>query len=121
MCDIATRRLTSLRHPSVRTLGIVTVPAAALLLLHWFNSTGASVPAPLIGMQVYAPYAALLLAGFIGVWFNRGRALLGLICLGIAQVVYAGLQSGEVDADLVAPIYALLCAFVPINLAALAL
>jgi len=64
-----------LTHHSVRTLGILTVPAAALLLLHWFNGSGASLPAPLIGLQLYAPYAALLLAGFISVWFNRGRAL----------------------------------------------
>jgi len=110
-----------LTHHSVRTLGILTVPAAALLLLHWFNGSGASLPAPLIGLQLYAPYAALLLAGFISVWFNRGRALLGLICLGIAQVVFGALQSGEFDSDLVASTYGVLCAFVPVNLAALAL
>ena len=108
-------------HHSVRTLGILTVPAAALLLLHWFNGSGARLPAPLIGLQLYAPYAALLLAGFISVWFNRGRALLGLVCLGIAQIVFGALQSGEFDSDLVASTYGVLCAFVPVNLAALAL
>jgi diguanylate cyclase (GGDEF)-like protein len=110
-----------LKHHSVRTLGILTLPAAALLLLHWLNGIGASLPAPLVGLQLYAPYAALILAGFISVWFNRGRALLGLICLAIAQVAYGAFQSGEFDSNLMAPVSVVLCAFVPINLAALAL
>jgi diguanylate cyclase (GGDEF)-like protein len=110
-----------LSHPTVRTLGILAVPAAALALLHWFNAKGAALPPHLAALQLYGPYAALSLAGFMSVWFNRGRAFLAVLCLGIAHLSYAAVLSGEIDPHVATQTYVALCVFVPLNLAALAL
>ena len=107
-------------HSTVRTLGLLAVPAGALVLLHWFNGSGASLPPPFIGVDRYGPYAALMLSGFMSVWFNRGRALLALLSLAAAQLAYTGLSIGDIDSHLAGQINVALCVFVPLNLAALA-
>src|SRR5690349_2154989 len=94
------------------------MPAGALLLLHWFNSSGASLPPALSAVQVYAPYAALALAFFMSAWFNRGRALLALLCLAIAQFAYG--QVLGADAKVAAQVLITSSVLVPLNLAALA-
>jgi diguanylate cyclase (GGDEF)-like protein len=109
-----------LTHPTVRILGILAVPVAALALLHWLNSSGVSLPPPLMGVELYGPYAALGLAGFMSAWFNRSRALLAVLCLAIAHVAYGAMVSGEIDPRLTSQTCVALCAFVPLNLAALA-
>ena len=108
-------------HPSVRTLGVLAVPAGALALLHWLNASGASLPPHLAALELYGPYAALSLAGFISIWFKRGRAFLAVLCLLSAQAAYAALSSGDIDSSLACQTYVALCVFVPTNLAAFAL
>jgi diguanylate cyclase (GGDEF)-like protein len=110
-----------LTHATVRTLGILAIPAGALFLLRWFNFVGANLPAPFTGFEFYGPYAALGLAGFMSLWFNRGRALLALLCLAMAQLAYGAVLIGEIESGLAAQSYVALCVLVPVNLAALAL
>ena len=116
-----TWRMDALIQPIVRTLGIVVVPAGALALLHRLTAGGASLPPQLLDLELYGPYAALSVAGLISVWFNRGRAFLGLLCLAAGYVVYGALPSAEIDSDLAERAFVVLCALVPLNLAALSL
>jgi diguanylate cyclase (GGDEF)-like protein len=105
---------------TVRTLSILAVPAGALLLLNWLKSSDASLPAPLTGIEYYAPYAALILSGFMSAWFNRGRALFALVWLGIAQFAYAAVTTGALDSPLGVQILLAAGVLVPLNLATLA-
>jgi diguanylate cyclase (GGDEF)-like protein len=110
-----------LTHTVVRTLIALAVPAGAFLLLRWMNGNSASLPAPFTGVELYAPYAAFALAGFMSAWFNRGRAVLALLCLAMAQLAYAAVLVGEIESGLAGASYVALCLLVPLNLAVLIL
>jgi diguanylate cyclase (GGDEF)-like protein len=105
---------------TVRTLSILAVPAGALFLLNWLKSSDASLPAPLTGIELYAPYAALMLSSFMSAWFNRGRALFALLLLAIAQFAYAAMTSGAIDSALGTQTLLAAGLLVPLNLAVLA-
>lgn len=118
--DILTGRIAlTLTPATVRTLGVLIVPAAALLLLQLINPSDFTLAGPFAGIVRYGPCGALLLAAFMSVWFNRGRAALGIACLGFAQLAYCTWITGHVDAPLERQIYTWLCALVPLNMAAL--
>src|SRR5262249_54175513 len=86
-----------------------------------FTAHGTNLPPQLLELQLYGPYAALAVGAFISAWFNRGRVFLALLGLSAAYLFYRLLLSGGVDSDVVGRAFALLCVFVPLNLAALTL
>ena len=94
-------------------LQIAVLAAAQFLIVN-----GPPLPPSLAGLKVYGPYAALGLAGAICLWFNRGRAFLALLCLVVAYVSYRTLIIGvELEQPASRTAFAVLCVFVPANLA----
>jgi GGDEF domain-containing protein len=62
----------------------VAIIAAAALAL-W---AGPALPPSLSGLKEYGPYFALLVSAGVGLWFNRGRALVAALSLFLAYAGY---------------------------------
>ena len=114
-------RIDSLLHAIFSTLVILVLPAVVLALVHGLTARGTGLPPQLLELQLYGPYGALAVGGFISAGFNRGRVFLALLGLSTAYLFYRLLLSGEIDSDVVGRAFALLCVLVPLNLAALTL
>ena len=78
---------------------------------------GPTLPATLSGLRVYGPYAALLLAAALGLWFGRGRAFLAVLCIALAYVAYRTLLQAGLQLPSARIAFAALCVFVPANFA----
>ena len=76
-----------------------------------------ALPATLSGLRIFGPYAALALAGAIGLWFGRARVLLAVLCIALAYAAYRSLLGAGVQAPDARTAFAALCVFVPANLA----
>ena len=63
------------------------------------------MPSHLLGLKLYGPYVPLSLAGFLSVWFNRGRAFLALLCLVAAYLLYGALVGGDIASQLTGRVY----------------
>ena len=88
----------SLSNTAFRAFITLAIPAAVLAATQVLIANGPALPASLSGLKVYGPYAALMLTGAIGAWFNRGRAFLALLCLAVAYLSYRTLIiGGELD------------------------
>lgn len=95
-------------------------PTAVLVAAAVFSAGDWSLPPTLAGLRDAGPWAVLVLAVAVSVWFNRGRAL---VFAGSLLLAYAGLQAVGSDAGFAfRAVYALAVVLVPLNvLAALAL
>jgi diguanylate cyclase (GGDEF)-like protein len=114
-------RIDSLLHAIFSTLVILVLPAVVLALVHGLTARGTGLPPQLLELQLYGPYGALAVGGFISAGFNRGRVFLALLGLSTAYLFYRLLISGDIDSDVVGRAFAMLCILVPLNLAALTL
>src|SRR5262249_61732624 len=66
-------------------------------------------------------YVVRVVVGLISVWFNRGRVFFSSLILLTAYLLYRLSLSGEMEPDVAARAFAMLCVLVPLNLAALTL
>jgi diguanylate cyclase (GGDEF)-like protein len=82
---------------------------------------GPTLPATLSGLKVYGPYAALLLAGALSLWFGRGRAFLAVLCIALAYIAYRTLLHAGLQTPPARTAFAALCVFMPANFALLSL
>ena len=74
--------------PSVSAvLRPIAMPLAILLLAALALAVGPALPPSLAGLTEYGPYAVLLLAAAVTLWFNRGRAFVAAVSL---LAAYAG-------------------------------
>ncbi len=107
----------SLRNPALHALTSLAISAAVVVIAQLLATQGPTLPATLSGLQVYGPYAALLLAGAISLWFGRGRAFLAVLCVALGYVVYRSLLGAGLEPPPARTAFAALCVFVPANLA----
>jgi GGDEF domain-containing protein len=105
----------------VRAASGFVAPVAVLLLAEYLAPRLTALPPTLAGLRTWGPVLTLVLAGALALSFNRGRALFGIASLAVACVAFklqvqagTGTFSGRT-------VFAALCVFVPLNLAALVL
>jgi len=72
-----------------RNLRPVLAPAAILLAAGLALAAGPALPPSLSGLKSLGPFLVLLLGTAMGVWFNRGRAFIGLASLLAAFAGYS--------------------------------
>jgi diguanylate cyclase (GGDEF)-like protein len=107
-----------LSNTASRAFTSLAIPVAVLTVAQFLLTYGPTLPPSLSGLKVYGPYAALVLAGAISLWFNRGRAFLALLCLVVAYVSYRRLIVVQgLDQPAARTAFAALCVFLPANLA----
>ena len=63
-------------------------PVSIIVLAALFVAFGPALPASLSGLPALGPYAALLAAGAIALWFNRGRAFIAAVSMLCAYAGY---------------------------------
>lgn len=100
-----------------RALTRVALPALVVAGAYLLVPLLAALPPTLSGLRVYGPYLVLAAGALIALWFNRGRAVFGLLCLSIAYLAYHLLLSRGIEGFTERSIYAALTIFVPFNLA----
>jgi diguanylate cyclase (GGDEF)-like protein len=89
------------------------VLAAAVLLIGF--SPG--LPEPLAPLRLYGPYLALGVGLLLSLAFKRGRALLAILSLLLADAGFRLFLAGGAQGFEARTVYAALCVFVPLNLA----
>jgi len=91
-------------------------PVSVIVLAALFVAAGPSLPASLSGLPALGPYVALLAAGAIALWFNRGRAFVAAVSM---LGAYAGYRYAiEVGPFAAKVTYTALAVIVPANILA---
>lgn len=104
----------------LRSLALLTVPAAVLAAAFLFVLYSAALPRSLAGLELYGPYVLFAIGGALALTFKRGRVLAALIVLIVAYIAQQlWLQHGLVGLR-ARTIYLALALFVPLNLGLLA-
>jgi diguanylate cyclase (GGDEF)-like protein len=106
-----------LRNPALHAVFSLAISAAVVLIAQVLATRGPALPATLSGLRVYGPYAALVVAGAISLWFGRGRAFLAVLCVALGYVAYRSLLGAGLQVPEARTAFAALCVFVPANLA----
>jgi hypothetical protein len=106
-----------LRNLALHACSSLGISVAIVALGELLAAQGPTLPITLSGLQVYGPYAALLLAAAICLWFGRGRAFLAVLCLGVAYVAYRSVLTAGHQEPLARAAFAAMFVFVPANLA----
>src|SRR5258706_1626945 len=101
--------LSALLRPFVAPAAIISITALCVAI-------GPALPPSLAGLPALGPYVALLGAGTIALWFNRGRAFIAAMSMFAAYAGYryaldVGPFSGKVT-------YTALAVLVPANMLA---
>jgi GGDEF domain-containing protein len=89
----------------------VAIIAAAALAL-W---AGPSLPPSLAGLKEYGAYFALLVCAGVGLWFNRGRALVAAVSLLVAYAGYQYALGFGAESFTARAVYAAVTVLVPAN------
>ena len=106
-----------MRKPALHAATSLGISVAVVVIAQLLATQGPTLPATLSGLRVYGPYAALLLAGAISLWFGRGRAFLAVLCVALAYFAYRTLLHAGLQPPPARTAFAALCVFVPVNLA----
>lgn len=98
------------------------VPIACILLAGYLLVPRmADLPASLTGLRVYGTYFVLALGMLVSIAFGRGRVLFALLTLALAYASQRYYLQYGLNNFHARTVFAALCLFVPMNLAALAL
>ena len=97
------------------------MPALVLVAAQLAVSYATALAPSLAGIKTYAPFFVLAAGGALCLAFNRGRALFALLTLITAYAAHGWFLSRGIAAFQPRTVYAALCIFVPMALAALAL
>ncbi len=106
-----------LRNPALHAAISLGLSVAVVLVAQLLAAQGPMLPATLSGLRVYGPYAALLLAAALSLWFGRGRAFLAVLCIALAYIAYRTLLHAGLQLPSARIAYTALCVFVPANFA----
>ncbi len=106
-----------MRNPALHAATSLGLSVAVVVIAQLLATQGPTLPATLSGLRVYGPYAALLLAGALSLWFGRGRAFLTVLCMALAYVAYRTLLYAGLQPPPARIAFAALCVFVPANFA----
>lgn len=106
-----------MRNPALHAATSLVLSVAVVVIAQLLATQGPTLPATLSGLRVYGPYAALLLAGALSLWFGRGRAFLTVLCMALAYVAYRTLLYAGLQPPPARIAFAALCVFVPANFA----
>ena len=106
-----------MRNPALHAATSLGLSVAVVVIAQLLATQGPTLPATLSGLRVYGPYAALLVAGALSLWFGRGRAFLAVICIALAYVAYRTLFHAGLQLPPARIGFAALCVFVPANFA----
>ena len=102
-----------------RMLRELATPLVILFIACVLVPRAATLPESLSGLPDYGPYLVIALGVALSIAFKRGRAMLGLLTLGAAELGrQAYLQPGSAPGPAYT-VFAALCVFVPFNFAAL--
>lgn len=108
-----------------RGLAAFVVPAAIIVTAHVLSAQVAALPSATAALAQYTPVIILALGALLAMGFQRGRIFFALVTLAVAWVSYGSYLSAAPALGLAGftarTVFAALCIFVPVNLAALAL
>ena len=90
-------------------------PVAILLAAVLALAAGPALPPSLSGLKTLGPYLVLLLGTGMGVWFNRGRAFIGLASLLAAFAGYSLALELGTDSFAARAVYTAAAILVPLN------
>jgi len=114
--------IADLMHAFTRSLASFMPPLIVLALAHWFGPLlSHHLPMSLSGLRVWGPAMVLFLSATLALTFNRGRMVFAALSLAGAYFVYQLQFLHSLDMFAGRAIYAAVCVFVPLNLAALSL
>lgn len=99
----------------------IATPAAILLAAYFLVPRVAELPPSLAGLRTYGPHILIALGIAFSVAFKRGRAVFALLTLAAAQLARQWYLDVGSEPRTAYTAFALLCVFVPVNLAALSL
>ncbi len=105
----------------VRAASCFVAPVVVLLLAEYLAPRLIALPPTLAGLRTWGPVLTLVLAGALALAFNRGRALFGIASLAVAFVAFKLQVQTGTGTFTGRTVFAALCVFVPLNLAALVL
>lgn len=95
------------------------LPLVLLAVAHFAAPLAATLPYSLVGLRTWGPLMVLALTGTLALAFNRGRVVFAVVSLTAAFVAYRlHLHEGLAQPSARA-LFAAVCLFVPLNLAAL--
>jgi diguanylate cyclase (GGDEF)-like protein len=104
----------------LRPLAPFLVPGALIAAAFAVVVQGAALPGSLEGLKVYGPYLVFAVGAALALAFNRGRALLALVVLGLAYGAQQRWLQQAPGAPSARAAYLALVLFVPLDLALLA-
>ena len=105
----------------MRKLLSLAVPALVLAAAWLLVPAMPNLPASFAGLKVYGSWGVLALGAILGLAFRRGRVVFALLTLALADAGYALFAHDGLGSPAAPTVYAALCVFVPVNLAALSL
>jgi GGDEF domain-containing protein len=98
-------------RPLVAPLAIILAAALAL----W---AGPALPPSIAGLKEYGAYLVLLVCAGVGMWFNRGRALVAAVSLLLAYAGYRYALGFGAESFTARAVYAAVAVLVPANVLA---
>ena len=107
-----------MRAAGAAELRPLAAPAAVILAAALALWVGPSLPPSLAGLKEYGAYFVLLACAGVGMWFNRGRALVGALSLLVAYAGYRYALGFGADSFTARAVYAAVTVLVPANILA---
>ena len=85
---VGSHSLSALPGTLIRVASGFVLPLAMFALAQLAAPFAADLPSSLEALPVWGPLWALVLAGTLALVFNRGRVVLGVLCLGLAYAAH---------------------------------
>jgi len=106
-----------LHTSAFHALGSLAAAVTIVLLAQLLAAQGPALPATLSGLRLYGPYAVLLIAGAISLWFARGRAFFAVLSIAVGYIAYRTVTGAGLEQAPARTVFVAMCVFVPANLA----
>jgi GGDEF domain-containing protein len=118
---VGSHSLSALPATLMRVASGFVLPLAMFALAHLAAPFAAQLPSSFDAVLVWGPLWALVLAGTLALVFNRGRVVLGVLCLGLAYAAHASGLLAPTSGTIGRAVFGALCLAIPMNLVTLAL
>jgi GGDEF domain-containing protein len=106
---------------ALRGVAAFAVPASILAIAHELGARMVTLSPADTALAAHAPVVVLTLGALLAAAFQRGRIFFALVTLAVAWFAYRGYLNRGLAGLSARAVFASLCFFVPLNLAALAL
>ncbi|HSD60394.1 MAG TPA: GGDEF domain-containing protein [Burkholderiales bacterium] len=93
----------------------LAAPATVLLAAGMAWASGPALPASVAGLKLYGPYLVLGLGAAISLWFNRGRAFVGLASLLLAYAAWRWTPDTDSTGFAARAVFTAITLFLPLN------